>query len=207
MDAGIGVAGPGNAASRGHAFPGPGRSAPGGTLDGAVLFVRLHRLIRKGQVRVRLDRRGVVTLYRQRAEVEPALYLALLAQAYARFLAAALAVVAGFLLVAERAPEGGLAAGAGAAVLYLGAWLARWRQERRWMAEVRRRLLEDPVFFAQAYEDGLFTLQRGRRRCRYPRPWQAILGLEDGAEDGDPAVRVRDPQGGAAPAGMGRAVP
>ncbi|HEY8489291.1 MAG TPA: hypothetical protein VIL38_09490, partial [Thermaerobacter sp.] len=77
----------------------------------------------------------------------------------------------------------------------------------RWMAEVRRRLLEDPVFFAQAYEDGLFTLQRGRRRCRYPRPWQAILGLEDGAEDGDPAVRVRDPQGGAAPAGMGRAVP
>ncbi|ADU52195.1 hypothetical protein Tmar_2114 [Thermaerobacter marianensis DSM 12885] len=150
-----------------------------GRLEEAAIFARLRALVRKGQVRLHLHRRGVANLYLQRAQVEPALYLGLLARAYARLLAAALAVLAGFFLVTNRPPLWAGLAAAGAAILAGGAGLSRWRQERRWMAELRLRLLADPVFFAQAYEDGLFVLQRGRRRCSYPRPWQAILGLDD----------------------------
>ncbi|QIA27888.1 hypothetical protein DYI95_010530 [Thermaerobacter sp. PB12/4term] len=174
-----------------------------GRLDAPAWFARLHRLVRKRQVRIRIDRRGVVNLYRQRAQVEPALYLTFLAQAYAHVLAALLAALAGLFLLRERAWQAGLAAATGAAVIELGAQLARWRRERRWVAGLRRRLLEDPVFFAQAYEDGLFALQRGRRLCRYPRPWQAIFGLEDAAAEEEVTVVVRRPAPASGPPARG----
>ena len=177
-----------------------------GMLDEPAVFARLRSLVCKGQVRLRLDRGGVVNLYLQRAQVESALYLGLLARAYARLLAGVLTGLgAAFLLTGRPWAWAGLAV-AGALVVGAGAVVARWRQERRWMTEVHRRLLDDPVFFAQAYEDGLFTLQRGRRACRYPRPWQAILGVDD-PRAGEPAPHVvvrPGPHGEAAGAGGAR---
>lgn len=134
-------------------------------------YARLVHLIRKGQIRVSIDRRAVRTYYLQRARVEQDLYLQILAVAYAR----ALCVLIGVGWVAYARTLQSLVV---AAALLLLAAVLGWRQQARWTASVRRRLLQDRRFFDRAYEDGIITLRRGRRVCEFPRPWTAILGLE-----------------------------
>lgn len=173
-----------------------GAAGPGGTsvhaaVDGARGFIdredeyaRLVHLIRKGQVLVSIDRRAVRTYYLQRARVEQDLYLQVLAVGYAR----ALCVLVGTGWVAyARTPESLAVA---AALLLLAAVLG-WRQQARWTAAVRRRLLRDPRFFERVYEDGMITLRRGRRVCQFPRPWRAILGLESPAYSHPPSGAER----------------
>ena len=178
------------------AGPRDGRGVP--SIGPEEQYRRLRQLVDKRQVRLILDARGVDTFYRQRARVEPDLYLSILAIAYARALALLLGGTAAVLAVRGHgaAPE----VAATALVLGLGAALARWRQQRGWMRAVRTRLLADSHFFVQAYEDGLFMLRRGRRECRFPRPWTAILGLEAGAARDEPAVTVRAAAGAGAAA-------
>ncbi|PZN07578.1 MAG: hypothetical protein DIU69_11435 [Bacillota bacterium] len=134
-------------------------------------YARLVHLIRKGQIRVSIDRRAVRTYYLQRARVEQDLYLQILAVAYGR----ALCVLIGLAWVAYART---LQAMVVAVALLLLAAVLGWRQQARWMASVRRRLVQDRRFFDRAYEDGMITLRRGRRVCEFPRPWTAILGLE-----------------------------
>lgn len=175
-----------------HAGPSMAAAAAvvAGTLGPDESYRRLIALIRKGQVRLVLDARAVRTYYEQRARLEPNLYLSILSVAYARLLARlGLAVAVAVDVVRDQLTPAALSAGLMAVVV---AELARWRQHRRWLAITRGRLLADLQLFNQAYEDGVVRLQRGQRSCQFPRPWTAILGVEDGRHRHEgPSMLVR----------------
>ncbi|HEY8394086.1 MAG TPA: hypothetical protein VIK92_04725 [Thermaerobacter sp.] len=147
-------------------------------------YARVVHLIRKGQVHVSIDRRAVRTYYLQRAQIEQDLYLQVLAVGYAQ----ALCVLVGAGWVAYARTLESLAV---AAALFGLAVALSWRQQVRWIATVRRRLLRDPRFFEWAYEEGMITLRRGRRVCGFPQPWTAILGLQQPAHSNPPSGAER----------------